>query len=368
MNWPARKVAGEHASWQSVANGNRHRSRGVRGDGDEAQEGDHPAAALLLHRRRHPRGRHLHPRREHGQGRRRRDLAAARSSRSCSRCSPPGTYAELITKYPHAGGAARYAERAFDKPYVTFLIGFLMLSSGITTSAALANAFAGDYLKALIDLPSVPVTLVFIAVLIAINLRGVRESLMANVGATVIEVTGLRHHHRRRGHRLRQGRRRTPAGSRPSPRASPRCQGAFAATITAFFSFLGFEAAANMAEEVKQPEPGLPPCPLRRHPHRRRRSTCSSPWALPLVVPTDQLAESEGPLLEVINASGLSFPPWLFACHRPRRDRQRRAALHGHGEPRDLRPGRGRPAAARSSARSPRPVARRGSRSSSSAP
>src|SRR5690349_19113086 len=44
-----------------------------------------------------------------------------------------GTYAELITKYPHAGGAARYAERAFDKPFVTFLIGWLMLSSGITT-------------------------------------------------------------------------------------------------------------------------------------------------------------------------------------------------------------------------------------------
>ena len=95
-----------------------------------------------------------------------------------------GTYAELITKYPHAGGAARYAERAFNKPYVTFVVGFLMLSSGITTSAALANAFAGDYLQELIELPAIPVTLVFIAALVAINLRGVRESLMANVGAT----------------------------------------------------------------------------------------------------------------------------------------------------------------------------------------
>ncbi|MFT3877493.1 MAG: amino acid permease [Propioniciclava sp.] len=90
-----------------------------------------------------------------------------------------GTYAELITKYPHAGGAARYAERAFNKPYITFLIGFLMLSSGITTAAALANAFAGDYLQALVSVPPVPVTLGFIALLIAVNLRGVKESLMA---------------------------------------------------------------------------------------------------------------------------------------------------------------------------------------------
>ena len=55
-----------------------------------------------------------------------------------------GTYAELITKYPHAGGAARYVDRAFGIPYLSFLVGFLMMASGITTAAALANAFAGD--------------------------------------------------------------------------------------------------------------------------------------------------------------------------------------------------------------------------------
>ncbi|HEY8588198.1 MAG TPA: amino acid permease, partial [Naasia sp.] len=57
-----------------------------------------------------------------------------------------GTYAELITKYPHAGGAARYAERAFKIPFLSFMVGFLMMASGITTAAALSNAFAGDYL------------------------------------------------------------------------------------------------------------------------------------------------------------------------------------------------------------------------------
>jgi len=223
-----------------------------------------------------------------------------------------GTYAELITKYPHAGGAARYAERAFKKPYATFIIGWLMLSSGITTSAALANAFAGDYLKALIDLPAVPVTLVFIGALIAINLRGVRESLMANVGATVIEMTGLLIIIIVAAIVFGKGEADPSQLTTFADGVTP-LQGAFAATITAFFSFLGFEAAANMAEEVKQPSKAYP---------RALFGAIITAGVIYLlialgaaaVVPTGDLAESEGPLLEVIKASGLSFPPWLFGA------------------------------------------------------
>ncbi|CAN7216536.1 APC family permease [Knoellia sp. LjRoot47] len=223
-----------------------------------------------------------------------------------------GTYAELITKYPHAGGAARYAERAFKKPYATFIIGWLMLSSGITTSAALANAFAGDYLKALVDLPSVPVTLVFIGALIAINLRGVRESLMANVGATVIEMTGLVIIIVVAGIVFGKGDADVSRLTTFAEGVTP-LQGAFAATITAFFSFLGFEAAANMAEEVKQPSKAYP---------RALFGAILTAALIYLlialgagaVVPTDQLAASEGPLLEVIKASALSFPTWLFGA------------------------------------------------------
>ena len=223
-----------------------------------------------------------------------------------------GTYAELITKYPHAGGAARFAERAFDKPYVTFLIGFLMLSSGITTSAALANAFAGDYLQALVPgISPIPVTLVFIALLILVNIRGVRESLMANVGATLIEMTGLIIIIAVAAIVFGSG------GGDPSRLTTfaegvPPLTGAFAATITAFFSFLGFEAAANMAEEVKDPSRSYPRALF------GAILTAAVVYLLiaigaAIVVPLEQLATSEGPLLEVIDASGLAFPPWLFA-------------------------------------------------------
>lgn len=222
-----------------------------------------------------------------------------------------GTYAELITKYPHAGGAARYAERAFKTPYITFLVGFLMLSSGITTSAALANAFAGDYLQAIIEVPAVPVTIVFIALLVIINIRGVRESLIANVGATVIEVTGLIIIIVVALLVITGGGGDFNRLVTPAP-DTPLLTGAFAATITAFFSFLGFEAAANMAEEVKDPS--------RSYPRALFGALITAAViylaiaiGAAVVVPTDQLASSEGPLLEVITASGIAFPPWLFA-------------------------------------------------------
>jgi APA family basic amino acid/polyamine antiporter len=222
-----------------------------------------------------------------------------------------GTYAELITKYPHAGGAARFAERAFKKPYMTFLIGFLMLSSGITTAAALANAFAGDYLQALVSVPAVPVTLVFIGLLVLINIRGVRESLIANVGATVIEMTGLIIIIVVAALVFGSGAGQ-PEQLTTFADGVPPITGAFAATITAFFSFLGFEAAANMAEEVKNPSRSYPRALF------GAIITAAVVYLLialgaAIVVPIDQLAASEGPLLEVIEASGFAFPSWLFS-------------------------------------------------------
>jgi amino acid transporter len=54
------------------------------------------------------------------------------------------SYAELVTKYPRAGGSAVFAERAFRRPLVSFLVGYCMLTAGVTSAAGLSIAFAGD--------------------------------------------------------------------------------------------------------------------------------------------------------------------------------------------------------------------------------
>ncbi len=222
-----------------------------------------------------------------------------------------GTYAELITKYPHAGGAARYVDKAFGIPYLSFLVGFLMMASGITTAAALANAFAGDYLGALIDVPAAPVAVVFLLLLMLINLRGVKESLGANLIASMIEVSGLVLIIVLAAIVFGSG------GGDPSRLLEfapdvPTLEGAFAASIIAFFSFLGFEAAANMAEEVRNPSRTYPRALF------GALATAAVVYLLiaigaVIVVPLDDLADSTGPLLEVVTASGLPVPAWLFS-------------------------------------------------------
>src|SRR5699024_9875377 len=92
--------------------------------------------------------------------------------------------------YPKAGGSSHYATRAFG-PFVGFLVGFCMLSAGIVSVGALSLGFAGDYLAAFVQLPTILVVVLFLGLLAALNARGISESLGANRVATIIEVSGL---------------------------------------------------------------------------------------------------------------------------------------------------------------------------------
>ena len=92
-------------------------------------------------------------------------------------------YAELVTKYPRAAGAALYTHKAFRTPFFTFIVAFAVMSSGIASASTLARAFAGDYLSEFVDLPLVLAAIAFILIVAAINLRGIAESVQAERGA-----------------------------------------------------------------------------------------------------------------------------------------------------------------------------------------
>jgi amino acid transporter len=95
-------------------------------------------------------------------------------------------YAELVTKYPQAAGAALYVNKAFGAPFLTFLVAFAVMASGVTSAATLATAFAGDYLREFIDVPTTLAALVFLAAVMALNIRGISESVKVNVVLTTI--------------------------------------------------------------------------------------------------------------------------------------------------------------------------------------
>ena len=45
------------------------------------------------------------------------------------------SYAELVTKYPRAGGSATYVNNAFRNPFISFMVAFAVMASGITSLA-----------------------------------------------------------------------------------------------------------------------------------------------------------------------------------------------------------------------------------------
>src|SRR5687767_15345979 len=92
------------------------------------------------------------------------------------------SYLELVTKYPQAAGAALYAHKAFGIHFVTFLVAFAVICSGITSASTSANLLATNLLVGLdglgADLPqgSTAITVVamlFMLLLAVVNLRGV---------------------------------------------------------------------------------------------------------------------------------------------------------------------------------------------------
>ncbi|MEV4647711.1 APC family permease [Saccharopolyspora sp. NPDC049357] len=231
------------------------------------------------------------------------------------------SYLELVGKYPRAGGAPLYVHKAFGIHFVTFLIAFAVMCSGITSASSAAQAFSGDYLTGIfgdgVEPYSWMVALGFLLLLAAINFRGVGESVKMNVVLTCVELTGL-------AIVIVFGLIAIFGGSHsadiaPDPSrltqfdtdTSPLLA-ITSATALAFFAMVGFEDSVNMAEETKDPSKNFPRALL-----LGMVITATIYLVIAVItstlVPTAELAESDGPLLLVVKAAAPWFPPILFS-------------------------------------------------------
>src|SRR5918993_4566341 len=73
------------------------------------------------------------------------------------------SYLELVGKYPRAAGAALYTHKAFGINFLTFMVTFTVMASGVTSAATAAKAFGDTYLRQFATLPLWIVALVFVA-------------------------------------------------------------------------------------------------------------------------------------------------------------------------------------------------------------
>jgi basic amino acid/polyamine antiporter, APA family len=220
-------------------------------------------------------------------------------------------YAELVSKYPRAAGAALYTHRAFRAPFFTFVVAFAVMSSGIASASTLARAFAGDYLGEFVDLPLVLAAIALILILAAINLRGISESVRVNVALTAVEVIGLILIVAIGVAALGEG-----SGDFSRNFEFKEGESAFLAivggTALAFYAMIGFEDSVNVAEETKEPSRAFP---------RALFVGIAVAGVLYLlvtltasyVVPTDRLSGSDAPLLEVVEIGPLGISTELFS-------------------------------------------------------
>ncbi|MGA9492408.1 MAG: APC family permease [Mycobacterium sp.] len=223
------------------------------------------------------------------------------------------SYLELVTKYPQAAGAALYAQKAFNRPFVTFVVAFVVMCAGITSASTAARFFAANFFIAFQlswgTTGSVVVAVVFIAVLGAVNLRGLGGSIKLNVVLSCIEATGLllviavglwaflggRH----------------ADYSRIVAFDTADGKNIFLAITTAtslaFFAMVGFEDSVNMAEETKDPVKTFPKVLL---------SGLSIAGVVYMViaviavalVPVGVLKASDTPLVEVVQVGAPGLP------------------------------------------------------------
>ena len=222
-----------------------------------------------------------------------------------------GSYAELVTKYPHAGAASVFAEKAFRSPLISFLVGFCMLSAAVTSAAGLSLAFAGDYLEAFIHVPPHIAALLFLLAIALLNTRGIKESLGANLVMTVIELSGLILVIVAAAWFFRTGEADLGRSLEFKPGVSPMLA-VLGAALIAFYSFVGFETSANLAEEIRDVRKVYPRALF------AALLTAGVVYiavgvAASSVLPMEKLVATSAPLLEVVRASGLNISPRVFA-------------------------------------------------------
>ena len=226
------------------------------------------------------------------------------------------SYLELVTKYPKAAGAALYTQKAFGVHFLTFLVAFAVMSSGITSASTASQAFAENFGKSFgLGDGAFLVTAIsigFMVLLGLINLRGVGESVKANVVLTCIELTGLLII-------IMIGAAALMGGQGDFGRAfdfsSAGEQGLFwpviAATTLAFFAMVGFEDSVNMAEEAKNPSRIFPKVLLGGLLITGVIYLLVSITAIALV-DAKALGEGATPLLKVVEAGAPWFPLSVF--------------------------------------------------------
>lgn len=164
---------------------------------------------------------------------------------------PAASFAELAGRLPFAAGEARFVEEAFNRRWLTLLIGLAVACVGIVSSAAIALGSTG-YIIQILRLPEAIVLTAVVMIMGAVAAWGIKESIAVAGLLTIIEAAGLitiligaALSNVDYADRLKEI---------IPPANSDAWAGIAAASLLAFFAFIGFEDIDSLAEETQNPQ------------------------------------------------------------------------------------------------------------------
>ncbi|MFH0860328.1 MAG: APC family permease [Candidatus Altiarchaeota archaeon] len=158
------------------------------------------------------------------------------------------SYAELSSLFQKDSAEYTYTKKAFRNPLLSFMIGYLIVVTGVVGTATVALGFSG-YFSALFHTPIIMIAILAIILFSILNFYGIKQSAEINVIFTFIEagglvliiLLGLNHIGEVDYFEM-------PAGF----------SGVLTASALIFFAYIGFEDIVKLGEEVKDPQKTLP--------------------------------------------------------------------------------------------------------------
>ncbi len=194
------------------------------------------------------------------------------------------SYAELSSRFPKAGAEYVYVENSFGTR-IAWIAGWLVISGSVIGGATVSIGFS-RYFSALFNTPIILISIIVLIIIGIILIIGVQETASLTIFFTIVEaigliiiiIIGLPYLGKVNYFEMTNG-----------------IKGLIEGGILIFFSYIGFQGIARLAEETKNPEKNIPKAII------YSLTITTIIYILVAIstvsiVPLPELAESKGPL------------------------------------------------------------------------